>query len=245
VPEGEAREVTLISVVVPVYRNRETVAELWRRIVLVLEARGMAGEGLFVIDGCPDDSGAALDPLAAVDSRLRVIRHASRRGQRAAWWTGLRGAKGDWIVVMDADLQDPPEAIGALLEARVPGVGAIYAGRCGEYESPGRLRTGRWFRSLMTRLAGIPRDAGGFLMLSRACRDQLLGQPFRLPYVPALPGFTSYRTLSVPVERAPRGHGRSTQGGSRRLRLALGALLQVLALRVGCFRIHPIAKDPP
>jgi len=233
-----------LSIVVPVYRNRASVAELWSRVGKVLEMRGVSFEAVFVIDGCPEDSGAVLDPLAEGDPRLRVIRHASRRGQRSAWWTGLLEARGDWITVMDGDLQDPPEALGALLDARAPGIGAIYGGRRGAYESAGRLLTGRCFRGLVTRLAGIPRDAGGFLMLSRECREELLGQPFRQPYLPALPGFTSFATRSVPVERAPRLHGSSTQGSLRRLRLGLSALAQVLLLRMGLRRIHHAGKEP-
>ena len=104
-----------ISVVLPVYRNAEVLAALHARLVRVLEGEAAELEMIFVDDACPAGSGAVLDQLARRDTRVRVIRHERNQGQRLAVWHGLEAARGEIVITMDADLQDPPEAIPLLL----------------------------------------------------------------------------------------------------------------------------------
>ena len=110
-----------ISVVLPVYRNAEVLAALHARLVRALEGEAAELEMIFVDDACPAGSGAVLDELARRDARVRVIRHERNQGQRLAVWHGLEAARGAIVITMDADLQDPPEAIPLLLgELRPP-----------------------------------------------------------------------------------------------------------------------------
>jgi len=100
-----------LSVVLPVYRNAEALAALHARLIRVLEAEAAGFELIFVDDACPAGSGAVLDELAHQDERVRIIRHERNQGQRLAVWHGLEAARGGIVIAMDADLQDPPEAI--------------------------------------------------------------------------------------------------------------------------------------
>jgi glycosyltransferase involved in cell wall biosynthesis len=132
-----------VSVIVPVYRNRATLRELHRRVSAVLEGAGRTFEILFVNDDCPAGSLEVLRELTAGDARVAVLSLASNVGQHQAVVTALSEARGEWVVVMDADLQDPPEALPELLRAGEAGFSAVFAGRCGEYESRFRLLTSR------------------------------------------------------------------------------------------------------
>ncbi len=104
------------------------------------------------------------------DPRVRLLSHAANRGQHQAVMTGLAAAQGEWSVIMDADLQDPPEALPALLNKGRVGYGAVFAGRRGRYESAGRLLTSRLIKWTMRQLTGLPSDAGIFVAINRELR---------------------------------------------------------------------------
>ena len=151
----------VISVVLPVYRNAEALAALYARLIRVLEAETARFELIFVDDACPAGSGAVLDELVRQDARVRIIRHDRNQGQRLAVWHGLEAARGGVVIAMDADLQDPPEAIPLLLvELCSTGAGAVFAGRRGAYQGRVRMATSRLYRSVLQALTGIPGDAG-------------------------------------------------------------------------------------
>lgn len=215
-----------VSVVIPVYRNAETLRELHLRLTQALA--GHAHELVFVDDGCDAGSGAVLRELATADMSVDIVELATNRGQHAAVLAGLERARGEWMVVLDADLQDPPEAIPQLLAARDLGAEAVFAGRRGDYESRFRLLTGRGYRRLLGMLTGVPADAGIFVALSRRMRDRLLelqaAAPSRRPSIVAMIGRAGLPVTSVPVERASRSVGRSEYSGAKRLRVALDAL---------------------
>jgi len=113
----QGTDAPVVSAVVPVFRSEATLAALHARLAAVLPTDH---EVVFVDDASPDGSTAVLAQLAAADPRVRIVRHAVNRGQHAAVLTGLAEARGDAVVVLDADGQDPPEAIPALL-ARLRG----------------------------------------------------------------------------------------------------------------------------
>jgi hypothetical protein len=117
---------------------------------------------------------------------------------------------------MDADLQDPPEAIPALLSAATPGVDAVLAAWSGRYEGKGRLVTSRIFKILRERLTEYPRNAGMFLALRRPLVEEILRSDVPHPFLPSLVGLSGRRFVTVPVERATR-----PQGGSAYTRAAL------------------------
>jgi glycosyltransferase involved in cell wall biosynthesis len=210
----------MISVVLPVYRNEETLSELRRRLGAALAGRQY--ELLFVVDGSPDGSTAVLEEIAAGDPDVRFLPLARNMGQQRAIIEGMAAARGDTVVVMDADLQDPPEAIATLLEAAASSrAGAVFAGRRGAYESPGRLATSRLFKRINHLLCGVPADAGAFVLMRRPVVDGVLALRGPPPVLTSMIGLTGLATVSVPVERGPRPSGRSTYGPGARVRAGL------------------------
>jgi polyisoprenyl-phosphate glycosyltransferase len=221
-----------VSVVVPVYRNAATVDVLQGQLTRVLEACGLEFETIFVDDACPEGSGRRLHALAARDRRVRVVSHERNRGQHRAVVTGLEVATGEWIVIMDADLQDPPRAIPALLAAGRQGFSAVFAGRRGRYESRGRLLTSRMFKRALSHLCGVPPDAGSFVAVTRSVADRVLVTAHGRCSLPALIGMTGLPVTSIPIDRQSRSHGRSAYSSWGRLRSGTETLLRVVVWRL-------------
>jgi glycosyltransferase involved in cell wall biosynthesis len=225
-----------VSVVVPVFRNAETVRELRDRLARALHGSGESFEIVFVDDACPDGSAGALEELAREDARVSVLSLARNLGQHRATLAGLERTRGEWVVILDADLQDPPEAIPMLLARARAGADAVFAGRRGRYESAGRLFTSRLFKRLLARLCDLPPDAGMFVVLSRRAVTRVLSMGGRRPFVVAMIGCTGLPRVSIPVERAPRASGESAYGCWGRLRSGLRAIAWGLGYRIGLYR---------
>jgi glycosyltransferase involved in cell wall biosynthesis len=207
-----------VAVVTPVYRNESTLEELRDRLALALDGAEVPWSLRFVVDASPDGSLSVASGLAAGDRRLSVTALGANVGQNTALLRGLAAeTQADVWVCLDADLQDPPEAVPALLQRLGQGgVGVVFAGRRGAYESRGRLLTGRVHRAALGRLTGVPVDAGAFLAMDRRSRDALLA--LRPPSVVAGVGAAGIRSASIPVVRHPRPCGRSAWSASARLR---------------------------
>ena len=217
-----------VAVVTPVYQNEATLAELAARVAAALDGTGPErpserGTGRpwrlrFVVDASPDASLAVASGLAASDGRLAVTALPGNVGQNRALLAGLAAEEdaGSWVC-LDADLQDPPEAVPFLLERLAAGdVGVVFAGRRGAYESRGRMLTGAAHRAVLSRLTGVPADAGAFLAMDRRSRDALLA--LDPPSIVAGVGAARIPAVSVPVARVARVEGRSAWTASARLR---------------------------
>ena len=223
-----ARKAQLISVVVPVYKNRETVGELAAQLCGVTPEL----ELIFVNDACPVGTGDVLDRLAARYKWIRVIHHSTNLGQTAALLRGIEAASGEYIAILDADLQDPPEALPLLLAELERGDwGAVFAGRRGNYQNRSRMLTSKIFKGIVTRLADLPPDAAGFVVFTRAIRERLLRFRLRNYYVPAMIGRCGYPVTSIPVERSQRPCGESAYTEALRWRTALHRLLSAIELK--------------
>jgi glycosyltransferase involved in cell wall biosynthesis len=226
-----SRETPDLSVIVPVYRNAPTLPPLVDQVGAVLRGLGLSYEIVFVNDASPDDSLAQLRGLAVDHPEVAVVDLPVNVGQHAAVLHGLARARGRTCVVMDADLQDRPASLAVLWRARAPGVEAVFGGRCGLYESRGRLATSQLFKWLLSRLTGIPADAGIFVLMERPLVDRLTAFPTRVPWIQVMIGCLGVDTISVPVARDARPEGRSSYSGAARLRSALRALLCVVEYR--------------
>lgn len=217
-----------ISIIVPVFRNAATLWELYGRVCRTLDGTGLSLEMIFVNDACPEDSLAVLREIAAADHRVVVLALARNVGQHQAVLTGLTYARGEWAAVLDGDLQDPPEALPALLSRGQSGFAAVFAGRRGRYESLGRLFTSRLFKWTLHLLTGVPADAGMFCLLHRRMVEKLLAMGGRRPSIVAMIGSAGLPMTSAPVERAPRPVGRSAYSSRGRLISAWLALTRAL-----------------
>jgi glycosyltransferase involved in cell wall biosynthesis len=220
---------TDVSVVVPLYRTAGQLAELHRRVAGTLEA--LTWELVLVSDACPEGSGDAARDLRSEDRRVVPIEHAARRGQHAAFLTGLRHANGRAVVLLDGDLEDPPEAMPRLLAALERGHDAVYAGR-GASSAQRRPLASRAFKSAVGRLAGMPSDAGTYVALEREVVDALLALPNASASLPAMTGSLARRPAVVPVDREARPAGRSSYTVATRVRLGVRTLHWLIVQRL-------------
>jgi len=207
-----------LSVVVPVYGNAATLEELHGRVSSAVAGRAL--QLILVDDASPDDSRRVISELAARDPAVEPLLLERNVGQHAAVLEGLRRARGRWTAVMDADLQDPPEAIPVLLARAGPGDDVVFAGRRGAYEGPGRLATSRLFKRVLAAFSGVPRDAGMFFVANRRAVQSLLALDGPPPFLVAMIGAAGLRASSVPVERSRNPAGRSSYTPALRLRSA-------------------------
>jgi glycosyltransferase involved in cell wall biosynthesis len=220
-----------LTVVAPVYRNRDSVGRLATEVLAVTRAMGVTCEIVFVNDASPDDSLERLLALTRTVPSVRVVDLARNVGQHAAVLHGLAHARGRTCAVMDADLQDRPSSLPTLWQRRAPGVLAVFGGRVGRYERDGRHRTSRVFKWLLHRLTGVPRDAGLFVLLEREAVDAIVAFPTRTPWIQAMVGLLGLPAVSVPIERDVRPHGRSSYSALARVRTAARGVWCVLEYR--------------
>jgi glycosyltransferase involved in cell wall biosynthesis len=222
-----------ISVVLPVYRNRPQLPELHRRLTDTLQAIASAHELVFVDDAGGDGSVEWLRECRARDPRVVLVELPQNGGQHRAVLAGLARASGEAIVVMDADLQDPPEAIGRLLAALHQSGGVVFARRTARHQSPGRHLTGRLFKRLLRRIAGsrVPSGTGMFFVATRAVVEAALASAGEARYVPLILDRTGASMRAVDVIKTHRHDSPSAYTAARRLRLAIGAIRQAIAQR--------------
>ncbi|HSK62087.1 MAG TPA: glycosyltransferase [Actinomycetospora sp.] len=211
-----------VAVIVPVYRNAATLPALLARLDAALAGR--AWRLRLVVDASPDESAQVARNLAAADPRVAVTVLEHNVGQHRALERGLDDEAGAaaWVC-LDADLQDPPEAVPALLDDLAAcGADAVFAGRRGAYEGHLRRLTGGLHRRAVRALTGLPADAGAFLALGPRARDAVLDA--RAPSLVAAIGAARLAVRNLPVARDPRPEGRSAWTAADRLRQSLRTL---------------------
>ena len=195
-----------LSVVVPLLNEQDTLPILYRRLSTTVSRCGIDAEILFVNDGSSDLTAGMLDELAADDPRITVIHLSRNFGHQAAVTAGLDLAQGDAVVVMDGDLQDPPELLPQLLAEWRNGAEVVYAIRTQRKEGP-LFRLGYWaFYRLLHGLADqeIPRDAGDFCLMDRAVVEAIRQCPERDRFVRGLRAYAGFRQVGLPYERDAR-----------------------------------------
>jgi dolichol-phosphate mannosyltransferase len=216
----------VISVVAPVFNERSTLPELHRRLTEVLGPLGPY-EIVLVDDGSTDGSWSVLLELAARDRHLRLLRLSRNFGHQAALSAGLEAARGEAIVLMDADLQDPPELIPQLLAEWRDGYDVVYAIRS-EREGEPRLRLASisLFYRLLYRITPteIPQNAGDFRLLSRRAADAITAMPERARFLRGMTSWIGFRQTGVQYTREARFAGQSKYPPRKLIRLALDGI---------------------
>ncbi len=202
-----------ISVVVTCYRDGGSVEELLRRLAETMTKISPNWEVIYVNDDSPDNAEAVLLEQANHNPRLTVISHARNFGAQVAFTTGMLQARGDAVVIMDGDLQDPPELIETFVRKWIEGYEVVYGTRAKRNE--GRLRNAGYkiFYRMFRRIAyiDIPLDAGEFSLMDRVVVDVILSCPERDRLVRGLRAYAGFKQTGVDFERPPRYSGESTQ----------------------------------
>ena len=223
-----------ISLVIPVFRNRETLYPLYARLQSVLDGVGWSWELIADHDACPEGSLRVLRELAARDPRIRILDLPRNIGQHRAIWLGLHETRGRYVVVMDADLQDPPEAIPLLRKAMEEAQGralVVFAGRRGRYERLDRMLTSWLFKRALHWICGAPVDAGTFCLMEGQVAEALRRWDAPEPHLPTLIACAGFPALVVPIHRSPRPIGRSAYTTGMRCQLAWRILRTAWALK--------------
>lgn len=217
-----------LSVVIPVYNERDALPVLEPRLRAVLDGLPLAWEVLFVDDGSTDGTPAWLLALHQRDPRFGALLLSRNFGHQVALTAGLAHARGRAAVSLDADLQDPPELIPALVARWQEGADVVLATRTArDGEGWFKRATAAAFYRLVNALAPIdlPLDTGDFRLLSRAALDALNALPERNRYVRGLVAWIGLPTVSIPYDRAPRAAGHTKYPLRRMFQLAGDAIV--------------------
>lgn len=220
------REAGLVSVVCPLYDERDGVEALYDRVSAALT--GLAWELVAVDDGSTDGTSEALRELADADERVKLVALSRNFGHQAALTAGLEHARGDAVVTLDGDLQDPPELIPTMLQRWEQGSDVVYAvrrARAGETRF--KLLTARWFYRVFGALSPVdlPPDAGDFRLMDRAPLDDLLRMRERNRFLRGMTVWVGYTQTAVEYERAARAAGETKFTLRRMVRFSLDALV--------------------
>jgi polyisoprenyl-phosphate glycosyltransferase len=222
-----------LSVVVPVYGCEGCLRTLHARLVAVLDELVERFEIIFVDDRGPDNSWPTLRELADGDTRVRAIRLSRNFGQQAAITAGLAASQSPWTVVMDCDLQDPPEIIPRLWAKAQEGYDVVFGKRAARTHSAARrLAAKAYFRFLRSILGvQISGNFGAFTLISRRAREAVLSMPdVDRHYVPMLL-WVGYEQAAVEYDLEQRYAGESSYSFSALVRLAVtGVLFQTTSL---------------
>lgn len=201
-----------LSVVVPAYNEAEVLATFHARLTAVIDALGIEAEFLFVDDGSTDATLAVLKALRAQDGRIGIVALSRNFGKEAALSAGLDHAVGNAVVVMDADLQDPPELIPRMLDYWREGYDMVYAQRTSRAgETWLKRASAHLFYRLIRRFSRveIPADTGDFRLLSRRAVDALKQLKEQHRFMKGLFAWVGFRQVAVPYARQARVAGRS------------------------------------
>jgi polyisoprenyl-phosphate glycosyltransferase len=223
--DGEPRELSLFSVVAPVYNEDATIEEFYARVCGALDA--LPFELVLVDDGSSDGTPMKLEALAASDPRVRVVYLSRNFGHQTALTAGLDHARGDAVVMLDADLQDPPEVITTMLDHWRAGCDVVYAVReQRDGESRFKLSTARWFYRLFDKLAQVElqQNSGDFRLLDRRPLDALLSMRERNRFLRGMTVWVGYTQAAVPYHRDSRYAGETKYTLPRMLRFSLDAI---------------------
>lgn len=208
----EAPKTTLLSIVVPAFNEAEVLPEFHRRLSQTLDGLDLACEIIYVNDGSKDSTTDILRMLKSGDSRVAIVDLSRNFGKEIAMTAGLDHAAGDAVVVIDADLQDPPELIPELIKHWRGGYDDVYARRSSrDGESFIKRATAHVFYRLLHALSNvdIPSDTGDFRLLSRRAVDSLKQLREQHRFMKGLFNWVGFERKEVFYKRGPRGAGKS------------------------------------
>ena len=216
-----------ISVVIPIFNEEEIIPELGRRLRAVADQSTDPWEIILVNDGSTDGSLAALRDLVAEDPRFKIIDFSRNFGHQPALYSGLRRATGDCVILMDGDLQDPPEVLPRMIEEWKGGAEVVYMIRRKRKEGLLKRMAYKVYYQVLHRLAymPVPTDAGDFSLMDRRVVDLIRGMPERGKFLRGLRAWAGFRQVGLEYERDARYAGVTKYSLPKLMRLALDGLV--------------------
>ena len=220
--------IPVYSLVVPIFNEEAVLPVLLRRLDSLLPRLDGPAEVIFVDDGSTDTSPIVLEARARADSRFRLLRLSRNFGQQVAMTSGMARARGQAIVIMDADLQDPPEIMLDMIAKWREGYEIVYAQRLSrDGESKFKLLTANLFYSVMGKLSDVdlPQNVGDFRLVDRKALDSFLAMPERDRFVRGMFSWIGFRQAVVQFHRPARAAGETKYSLAKMLRLAASGVV--------------------
>jgi dolichol-phosphate mannosyltransferase len=219
----------MLSIVIPCYNEEEVIEEALRQLKkLASEVSDLEMEFIFVDDGSQDHTRRLLKDFAQHDTRIKIIGFARNFGHQIAVTAGIDAARGDAVVLIDADLQDPPGVIPQMLAKWREGYDVVYGVRVERLgESVFKLATAHSFYKLLNKLSDIPipLDTGDFRLMSRMVVDILKAMPENDRFVRGMVSWAGLRQIALPYKRAERFAGYSKYPLRKMIRFATDGIL--------------------
>lgn len=216
-----------LTVVVPLYNEELSIETTWKQLLATL-AWVPRLDFVFVDDGSSDRSFAILQRLSMTDRRLKVVRLSRNFGHETAIAAGLNWARGDAVVVLDADLQDPPEVVSEFVRLWQEGYDVVYGIRRTRSGEPWlKQQTSRLFYRTLARLSDvpIPKDVGDFRLMSRRVVEVLNAMPEGRRFFRGMAAWVGFRQVGVSYNRRPRAAGKTHYSMGRLWRLSVDAIV--------------------
>ncbi len=222
----------LLSIVTPFYNEKEVIEIFYERLAKALNSTNIHSEVILVDDGSTDGSFEIAKSIQERDNRVKVISLSRNFGQQSAITAGLNEARGEAVIVMDVDLQDPPEMIPALIEKFNEGYDVVYAVREKRKEGIIKRFCYRAFYRMLSKLSPVklPVDTGDFCIMSRRIIDLLNSLPERNRYIRGLRSWFGWAQVGIPYERDRRYKGESKYTLGKLLSLALDGIVSFARL---------------
>jgi polyisoprenyl-phosphate glycosyltransferase len=216
------------SIVVPILNEAAVLPVLLRRLGMLMQQLDGAAETIFVDDGSSDCGPIVLQSLVRDDPRYRYIGLSRNFGHQVAITAGMDAAAGEAIVVMDADLQDPPEIVGEMIAKWKEGFEVVYARRLSRAgESAFKRATAKLFYKVLGRMSSveIPGDVGDFRLIDRKVLDALRRMPEQDRFIRGMIAWLGFRQTEVTFHRLPRQAGKTKYSLLKMVRLAVSGAL--------------------
>lgn len=222
------QEQPLVSIIVPVFNEAHTLTDFMDAIAPLLDAELANCELLFIDDGSTDATLVGLLDLSRRDSRVRVVSLSRNFGKDAALSAGIDLARGDVIIPMDVDLQDPPELIVKFLDYWRQGYDMVYGVRANrDADSIGKKWSANWFYQIFNRFSTVkvPANAGDFRLINRRVADVIRQLPERDRFMKGIFAWVGFKSIGVPYARPGRSGGKSKWNAWKLWNFALDGII--------------------
>ena len=215
------------SIVSPVYRAEKILPILVSEINLVMERIGEDYEIILVDDRSPDNSWEVMKVLSSQNPKIKSIRLSRNFGQHSAIFAGLTKTKGDWVVVMDCDMQDQPKEIAKLYKKALEGYDIVLGQRENRKDKFLKKLSSKLFYKVFNYLSGgqFNNEIGNFGIYKKKVIDSILNINDYIKFFPLFINWVGFRNISIPIEHGEREEGKSSYSISRLLKLAFNVII--------------------